>query len=387
MPVPIKLLVDNKNDKTKGFLETIDLSILNNYGSPLYPEKKKSTLVSASNDDASVLYDLWKSKEDNFASTEGFDKIDITRLKSKGFIQGGADKVEFTKKGRIVITTIVLSEPNQFSSKKQEKPYNEILANMKKKKKSTTAKTAGVYDAGNESSGLLSSEKPDKNSNYVYDQYLMFSGITKKGTKSNKEYSVRIYLQDGGFVVWGLRGKIGYNLVWEFKGKWPDYSSAMTKVQSVVSEKQKKYHSPANSKWKPDEYKHKKPGSYMNINDVTDEVLESTKKGKAIKTPNGTKAVEKPTAPSMKAKKQEQLDEDKKKKAIEEQKKIIEEQKKLQQIAYEKKLAEQLAKKEKMEKEKLQQKEQALKDQQSYVNDLMSELGDDDLDDDEDFWG
>ena len=60
---------------------------------------------------------------------------DILRLKSLGFIQGQGDQVQFTKKGKIVITTMSLGEESQFDKKRQDKSYTEILASMSKKNK------------------------------------------------------------------------------------------------------------------------------------------------------------------------------------------------------------------------------------------------------------
>jgi serine protease inhibitor len=61
--------------------------------------------------------------------------MDIIRLKSRGLITGGVNEVNFTKRGKIVITTMSLSEPNKFQTNATEKSYKEILASMDKKNK------------------------------------------------------------------------------------------------------------------------------------------------------------------------------------------------------------------------------------------------------------
>jgi len=130
MPVPIRPLPDNRND-----VSGMDYSFLLQN---LQPKKKT---VTASNKDASLLFKLWstgeKVEEDVVKINSEIDisSEDIMRLKTMGFLTGGTDEVKFTKKGKIVITTMVLSEESNFNKNKQEKPYTEILANMSKRGK------------------------------------------------------------------------------------------------------------------------------------------------------------------------------------------------------------------------------------------------------------
>ncbi len=46
-----------------------------------------------------------------------------------------SNKAKITERGRKVLVTMTLSEPNNFQLKAQKKPYNEILAGMDRKKK------------------------------------------------------------------------------------------------------------------------------------------------------------------------------------------------------------------------------------------------------------
>ena len=133
MPVPIKSIFDASAPNNSG----VDYSFLAHYMENPKPSKKK--LITASNKDAELLFKLWyeADKKDNetFAIDASMKARDISRLKSKGFITGNKEEVKITKKGKIVITTMVLSEPNNFEKKKQKKTYNEILASMDKRGK------------------------------------------------------------------------------------------------------------------------------------------------------------------------------------------------------------------------------------------------------------
>jgi hypothetical protein len=131
MPVPIRPIADQKNNIN------MDYSFL--FNTP--PPTKKT--VTASNKDASVLYEIWdkgeKIEEDKFRINLS-DKIthgDIARLKGLGFLVGSNEinQVKFTKKGKIIITTMTLGEVNQFEKKRSPKKYTEILASMDKKGK------------------------------------------------------------------------------------------------------------------------------------------------------------------------------------------------------------------------------------------------------------
>jgi len=132
MPLPIKPISDIGRSPSENC--QIDYSFLSSI-----PEPNKKTVV-ASNSDASLLFDLWtkaeKIGEDLFkVDSSKFDNNDILRLKSRGFLAGGTKEVKFTKKAKMVVTTMALAEPNKFQTTRQHKPYNEILASMDKKGK------------------------------------------------------------------------------------------------------------------------------------------------------------------------------------------------------------------------------------------------------------
>lgn len=129
MPVPIMKVPDNKQDNSN----SIDYSFL--LSSPI-PERKT---VVASNKDASLLFELWSNGEkidDSIKiNSKDITSNDILRLKTLGFLIGDANSVKFTKKGKMVITTMSLGEQSQFDKKRQNKSYTEILASMDKRGK------------------------------------------------------------------------------------------------------------------------------------------------------------------------------------------------------------------------------------------------------------
>ena len=137
MPVPIRPI---KNHEEPERQDSIDYSFLANMfqGNTVQSEKIKAT---ASNNDASLLFDLWlKSSQQDSNDTIsiekcGLSKGDITRLKTRGLVAGGATEIKFTPKGKKIITTMTLGEPNNFELNSQYKPYQEILASISKKGK------------------------------------------------------------------------------------------------------------------------------------------------------------------------------------------------------------------------------------------------------------
>ena len=143
MPVPIRCLPDYFDNHGEEKKPSIDYSFLFNQIQTI-PGKKT---VMASNQDASVLYEIWlngnKMGDFKYKITEAFNNKaistqDIMRLKTRGFITsafGDSDEVEFTLKGRSIIKTMSLGEPNKFLKSKKTKNYSEILASMNKKGK------------------------------------------------------------------------------------------------------------------------------------------------------------------------------------------------------------------------------------------------------------
>jgi hypothetical protein len=132
MPVPIKPIPDKRRDDKY----VIDYSFLGSPIEQVEPSKKK---VMASNKDAKLLFDLWakaeKAGDDTFKIDTSIDPKDIIRLKTRGFLTGGIKEVALTNKGKTIVTTMALHEPNKFETKREEKSYNEILASMDKRGK------------------------------------------------------------------------------------------------------------------------------------------------------------------------------------------------------------------------------------------------------------
>ena len=142
MPIPIK---PSGGDDSKSY---VDYSFLSNFSLPT-PDQTATTssrkMVTASDNDASNLYKLWQrgtcgEEKESFDLQRSLDSAqltarEITRLKTMGFVKGNAEKLEVTARGKRLICTISLSEPNKFELKSQRKPYSEILASMDRSKK------------------------------------------------------------------------------------------------------------------------------------------------------------------------------------------------------------------------------------------------------------
>lgn len=130
MPVPIMRVPDNKKDQNT----CIDYSFL-----LTNPTPQRKTVV-ASNKDASLLFELWENGEkldDNIKikASPNITSRDILRLKTLGFLVGDLNTIKFTRKGKMVITTMALGEKSQFEKNRSPKSYTEILASMSKKGK------------------------------------------------------------------------------------------------------------------------------------------------------------------------------------------------------------------------------------------------------------
>jgi len=138
MPIPIRIN-NNNSGSDMGANESnimIDFSVLMSD----IPQEAKMQKVAASNKDAKLLFEIWseceKENRDTFkiAST-GINSRDLIRLKTLGFIHGNLETVTFTTKGKTVVCTMALGEPNKFEQARQDKSYSEILASMDKRNK------------------------------------------------------------------------------------------------------------------------------------------------------------------------------------------------------------------------------------------------------------
>ena len=135
MPVPIMGIPDKDREDRND--SVVDYSFLANH---LTAKPKNKNIVTASNKDAAMLYEIWsksEKSEDGKLKVEscGIDNREILRLKTMGLISGGADSIEITSRGKRVITVMALGEVNHFEKSRQDKPYNEILAGLSKKGK------------------------------------------------------------------------------------------------------------------------------------------------------------------------------------------------------------------------------------------------------------
>lgn len=134
MPVPIMPIPDKQRDDRS---TAMDYSFLAHFS----PEKQSKKTVTASNRDAKLLFDIWcKAEKDGTNDTfkiipEIATMRDIMRLKTMGFVKGTSDRVTFTDRGKIVISTMVMAEGSRFEKRRQEKTYTEILASMSKRGK------------------------------------------------------------------------------------------------------------------------------------------------------------------------------------------------------------------------------------------------------------
>ena len=140
MPIPIK---PSNSSESNMF---VDYSFLGNLGleSGFTPTPAPKNVVTASNKDADALYKLWESGINTTTGEFDIEKTaanaqlssrEMTRLKTMGLITASSDKAQITERGRKVLVTMTLNEPNNFQLKAQKKPYNEILAGMDRKKK------------------------------------------------------------------------------------------------------------------------------------------------------------------------------------------------------------------------------------------------------------
>ena len=137
MPIPIKLIKDKENSEISSGMDYSFL--LNQIKDVSNTSKNSKKQIYASNKDASLLYNIWCKSERNdkkLKINENIvDKRDLMRLKTLGFLNVNNNEVEFTKKGKVIITTMSLAEENSFEKKRQNKSYSEILASMDKRGK------------------------------------------------------------------------------------------------------------------------------------------------------------------------------------------------------------------------------------------------------------
>lgn len=142
MPIPIML---NKNPDGNS-VQPIDYSFL------MQSLNTPNRSVTAGNAEASMIYKMWEvggNKNRNsikITSDMGISDVDIQKLKDRGFIAGSKDDMKLTSRGRSVIVTMILAEPNRFSEASKKKSYTEILASTNAKGKIRMPKFASNQD-------------------------------------------------------------------------------------------------------------------------------------------------------------------------------------------------------------------------------------------------
>jgi len=161
MPVPIRCLPDYFHNQGGDPKPSIDYSFLFDQ---MQNSPKRS--IIASNHDASILYEIWLNGEKigdhkyriaDVVANKTITSRDVMSLKARGFVTGGPEEIEFTQKGRSIITTMALGESNAFLKSKKVKNYSEILASMNKRGKkgyriASTGQGSPKYRADNSNS-------------------------------------------------------------------------------------------------------------------------------------------------------------------------------------------------------------------------------------------
>lgn len=162
MPVPIRCLPGYFHNQGGEPKPSIDYSFLFDQMQGV-PQKRS---VTASNHDASILYEIWLNGEKigdhkyriaDVVANKTITSRDVMSLKARGFVTGGLEEVELTQKGRSIITTMALGESNAFLKGKKGKNYSEILASMNKRGKkgyriASTGQGSPKYRADNSNS-------------------------------------------------------------------------------------------------------------------------------------------------------------------------------------------------------------------------------------------
>jgi hypothetical protein len=130
MPIPIRLVNMPENNSEK---PSVDYSFL--YQQPIEKESSKK-VITATDREAELLMKIWdsaeKTSEGRFRlSSKDISDSDFCRLRSSGFVSGGMDCCEFTKRAKQIVKVMTLGESNSFLKKRIDKSYNEILAQNK----------------------------------------------------------------------------------------------------------------------------------------------------------------------------------------------------------------------------------------------------------------
>lgn len=193
MPVPIRLNNGQSEPSSNEKNIMMDFSILMSD----VPEETRMKKVAASDKDAKLLFEIWseweKENGDTFkVASSNVNSRDIMRLKTLGFIHGDLDKITFTSKGKTVVCTMALGEPNKFEQIRQEKSYSEILASMDKKNKPgyRTPKYASSTETPVDVSLTNKSEikNEERELNPTFASHTMLNTFTKNAARNILDY-------------------------------------------------------------------------------------------------------------------------------------------------------------------------------------------------------
>jgi len=263
MPVPIRLVDDRDRGDTspnQGYFE-MNLDMLSSTIGSI-PTKTAEKFVYASDEDASLLFDLWQKSaivrdsegvgDKRYAVPAGFSNDDILRLKASNFIAGD-DTIRFLPRAVSVIKTMVLSEDNDFGKRSERKPYSVILAEIKGAASGGprlalgSAVTASATDGDGFRFALgidlsvktakifVPLEKiPRSDTHYIRSERLIY--YNDRG--SDKEYVIRVYqYDDGTFATIAFNGRTGGTLQTQPKYYGDSLSVADAIFNSVQEEK------------------------------------------------------------------------------------------------------------------------------------------------------
>jgi hypothetical protein len=94
--------------------------------------------------EADVLYKMWKDSSPGSKkySANNADSAAIVGLKTKGYVVGSGNELEFTEKGKKIIREMVTSEPNSFDKNSKSLSYSGIKNKSAKRQRQTFTKHA-----------------------------------------------------------------------------------------------------------------------------------------------------------------------------------------------------------------------------------------------------
>lgn len=110
----------------------------------IMPRPKMSDPSMPSDAEAGALYSLWKSSPPgtNTFSVPIEHRSMISAWKVKGLVDGMAEQLCLTDKGKKLIVEMVTNEPNAFSKKSASLSYNEIRSKKKQDNERRMSKKA-----------------------------------------------------------------------------------------------------------------------------------------------------------------------------------------------------------------------------------------------------